>query len=300
MGIGCWCSHQRDRARLRRAALSVADAQASRAEQVLALLHWVHRNGDTAKNEEFFAFRRLGATAVQVLDRGGDCADKSRLLTSLLREAGIPASVALCFDARSGFPAHTLVEARTGPDTYMLVDPAFDLYFPKPDNAGYYDLLDLRRDPGIVTRRVAALRSQRPPGPSALPYYLRASASYGTASTINWNKNAALRWLHDRLRSILGENVDRLPRPVLMEEPKLALATLGFVIGALVALGLAWRRRRSMVSSRSQRAAAASDVARAGRARLSDVTNALESSMQPVDKQSVDYRKLPPTCAPGP
>ncbi len=230
------------------------DPQASRAEQVLALLHWVHGNGDTAKNEQFFAFRRLGATAVQILDRGGDCADKSRLLTSLLHEIGISASAALCFDAHSGLPAHTLVEARTGPATYMLVDPSFDLYFPTPDDTGYYDLLDLRHDPGIVARRVAALRSQRPLGPNTLPYYLRASASYGTASTFHWNKNAALRWLHDRLRSILGENVDRLPRPILMETPKLTLAAVGFVTGTLAAMalvGMIRSRRRGIVSSRS-------------------------------------------------
>lgn len=243
----CWGSYRADLARLRKVAGTVVDQQIAPSQQVLALLHWVHQNGGTARNQDYFVLPRLRATAVQVLQGGGDCADKSRLLASLLREVGIPSSMAMCFDAGSGMPVHTLVEARTGPGSYMLVDPAYDLYFPKPDGRSYYDLLDLRRDPVILTRRVAALRSEMPPGNNSLPFYLRASAPYETASTVNWNRNTLLSWCHDWLQSWLGDAVYRIPRPVILEAPKLFLATACLLMGASIGIGLgllSWRRRR--------------------------------------------------------
>jgi len=229
----CWNSYGQDRAALRQVVRQVVSADAPPAQRVLALLHWVHALEGTRRNERYFGWRRLRATPVQVLSDGGDCADKSRLLAAALRESGIPATMALCLDRPGGTPAHTLVEATIGPGEYMVVDPAFDLYLPREDGSGTYDLLDLRREPELVDRRVAAVRAALPPQKRPASFYLRSAAAYDTAMTLNWNKNRVMRWLHDALKSSYGEQMYRVPRPRFLEEPKLAVAASGLLFACL-------------------------------------------------------------------
>lgn len=236
--VACFVAFRADGAELRRAAQAVTAGTADDAERVLLLLDWVWRRGGTARNEEYFLFRGQRATPRQIMARGGDCADKSRLLCALLREIGLGASPALCFDAQGGAAAHTIVEARLNDGTFMAVDPAFGLYFPRETGNGYYGLLDLRRDRDIVDRRVAALVRHGHHGHDV--YYLRSSADYATARTINWERNVVTRAVFPILKLIWGNDAHRLPRPVLLEDPQWSAALLALA-GALAAGLGAWR-----------------------------------------------------------
>ena len=202
---------------------------------MLALLHRVHRITITHKNKGFFVLRRQRATPIQVLRGGGDCADKSRLLSSLLREVGIPATMVMCFDPQTQRPSHTFVEAQIGSDAHMVVDPAYNLYFPKPDSAGYYGLLELRRDPSILPRQLDALCAVLPRS-APVHQYNRRQASYDRACSINWDKNAMTRFARLLLSSRLGDAIHRLPRPILLEEPKVFVAVSCLVLGLAVLL----------------------------------------------------------------
>ena len=260
----CFVAYQQDSSQLRVAAREIIADANSPAQRVLALLHWVHENGGTGQNESFFVLPELRATPLQVLETGGDCADKSRLLCALLREVEIPATAAMCFDAPSGMPTHTIVEAQPEEGVYMVVDPAYDLYFPRDDPPGYYDLLGLRRDPDLVSRRVAELFSAGPPGNEAELYYLRPSTTYAYVSTINWNKNGLLRLVQRPLRRWYGDEVYRLPRPVLLEEPKLFVAAatlLPGLVSLLILGGAAYAKRHGRrPSERSRRRIALGSV----------------------------------------
>ncbi len=244
----CYVSYRQDGARLREAAIIVTADASSPEDKVLALLHWVHRITGTRKNEGFFVLPGQRATPIQVMRGGGDCADKSRLLSSLLREVGVPATMVMCFDPQTQRPSHTFVEAQLGSGGHMVVDPAYDLYFPKPGAAGYYGLLELRHDPTILPRRLDALCSVLPSS-APVHQYNRRQAVYTMAGSINWGKNAITRFARLLLSPRLGDAIHRLPRPMPLEEPKMFVAVICFVIGTMALLipGLTTRltRRRT-------------------------------------------------------
>ncbi|MDO8630188.1 MAG: transglutaminase-like domain-containing protein [Phycisphaerales bacterium] len=216
--------------KLCRIAEQVAPSGESPSRRVLALADWVYRNKGFHENDRYFVLPRLRATPMQVLAGGGDCADKSRLLTALLREVGIASTMLMCFDPRSGAPTHTVVEAHIENGSYMVVDPVYRLWFPRPNGQGYYDLLDLRNDPNILELRLDELLAVAPRR-NPLWSYNRESAVYDHAASINWNKNAFTRLLHDQIRVGSGDGVYRFPRPLVLEEPKL------FVAAALTGMG---------------------------------------------------------------
>jgi len=218
--------------KLCRIAEQAAPSGESPSQRVLALADWVYHHEGFRENDRYFVLPQLRATSVQVLAGGGDCADKSRLLTALLREVDIASTMVMCFDRRSGAPTHTVVEAHIENGWYMVVDPVYRLWFPRPNGQGYYDLLDLRIDPTILELRLDELLAVAPRR-SPLWSYNRESAVYDHAASINWNKNAFTRLLHHWIRAGSGDGVYRFPRPLVLEEPKL------FVAAALTGLGCA-------------------------------------------------------------
>ena len=243
----CYGSYRADRARLRAVANELTADVVSPSGRVLTLLDWVYHNGGFTSNDSYFLFRRLGATPVKVLEGGGDCADKSRLLSALLREVGVPSTMVMCFDVASGKPTHTVVEARIGPRYYMVVDPVYDLYFPRGDSTGFHGLLDLRGDSKILPKRLDELIAVR--GRSPILAYNRALGVYDRASSINWGKNRLTRLTHGLLISMWGDDVYRLRRPLVLEEPKLAVASGGLVVcGVVLLFGVAARRRSRRVA----------------------------------------------------
>ncbi|MBU0718904.1 MAG: transglutaminase-like domain-containing protein [Planctomycetes bacterium] len=250
--MACYMSYRVDRATLHAVAENIIAGTSAPDERVLHMLHFVHRIQGTRKNPGAFLLPKLGATPRDVLEHGGDCADRSRLLCALLREVHISATPAMCFDAHTGLPNHTVVEAQLAAGVYMIVDPTYDLYFPAPDRQGYYDLLDLRRDPTIVARRVEELCKTNPPAQETDRYYLSAFTGYSQPSTYNWNRNVLLRFVRASLSTWFGDAVYRLPRLVIFEEPKLFVGGLSLLPGVIVLLALirpGLGRRRAGVGS---------------------------------------------------
>lgn len=250
--VAAFVCYRRDDSRLRVAALSAINDERSAEDRALTLMHWVHHHTATAKTNDYFVVPSLGATPMQVLSHGGDCADRSRLLTAMLRSMNIAATMALCFDKETGRPSHTVVEAQVGPDAYMVLDPAYKLSFPKPDASGHFGLLDLRRDPAILARRVNK-RCDEIPRYRPIHWYDRRRASYHQASTFNWNRNAITRMAHDLLWIWMQDDVYRIRRPVIIESPQLAVSALSATT-ATFALASIWvLDRRSIRKSKSAR-----------------------------------------------
>jgi hypothetical protein len=144
----------------------------------------------------------------QVMEQGGDCADRSRLVIRMLRQHGIEASKwALYTKEMKSVHAVVELEAETGK---MVADPDFGLWFPR-SNGGYYSIRDLRQSPKILRDRIQSLVEQgiRP-----------------------W----AVTWpLYKVLSVIMGPSVDDLQRPAFVEAPQLMVVIIAGVIqGGLV------------------------------------------------------------------
>jgi hypothetical protein len=165
----------------------------------------------------FFSFLR--PTPLQVIENGGDCADRSRLVIALLRRRGISASKWALYNPK-GESVHAVVQAdvETGE---MVADPLFGIWFPKPDG-GYYDIAELRGDPNILAQRVRALRAEGlEPGADHLEGYNFSEYAYTNARTINWKKSPLMFLTYRLLRKLMGTRVDELHRPAFVEEPPL-------------------------------------------------------------------------------
>lgn len=226
-----------DRAELRATARDVTTGCRDDADRVLALLHWVHAHHGTTRNPAHFLWSKLRATPVQVLGRGGDCADKSRLLAAMARELSMRATLAMCVDKPGGRPVHTVVDVMLADGSTMLVDPAFELSFPRGGGATasggrgqYFSLADLRREPDLLIERLNRLRAERP-WPALVHFYDERRIGYAGATTINWDKNLAVRAIGNVMEGVMGERLYALPRPWFLEEPKafvaLAVVTIG-------------------------------------------------------------------------
>ena len=238
----CFAAYRVDGYVLRTVATTLTAPLANPDEKALALNHWIHAHLPTARNRGRFGWSRLRATPVQVLDGGGDCADKSRLLSAMLRGIGIPSTMAMLFDPKTGNPTHTIVEARVDENEYMVLDPSFDLSFPNATHDGYLGLIDLRRDPGALHRRLAELQSTHV-WPALCYFYPESYAPYDRASTVNWNKNVATRWLGGALFARAGDDIYHWARPVVLEEPKLLAGLISLVLaGTLLITGRFARR----------------------------------------------------------
>lgn len=238
----CYASYRLDCRELRAAAEPLVIDMHTTHERVLSMLHWVHANLRTSENDRFFLWRGLRATPLQVLHGGGDCADKSRLLSAMLRQIGIPATMIMCFDSQTLAPTHTVVCAFFDSKNTMVVDPAYGLSFPRPDAGGYFGLQALRNDSSILVRRLAELRRDSPSSHPVHSYNAQVS-SYQFASSVNWNKNSLTRSLHDALYPLAGEMLYSWPRPLFVEEPKLLVSMMACA-AALAALAVSRVLRR--------------------------------------------------------
>lgn len=185
----------------------------------------------------------------QVLEQGGDCGDKSRLVIRLLRLHGIEASKWALY-TREMKSVHAVVEleAETGK---MVVDPDYGLWFPRPDG-GYYDIKELRQSPSILQGRIQTLvREGVRPGSIDLKSYPIDEYTYQYAKSINWEK-WVLTWpLYKILRVIMGTGLDNLQRPVFVEAPQLMVVIIAGVmqVGLMVLYGGIRIRRRKKYDS---------------------------------------------------
>jgi hypothetical protein len=190
----------------------------------------------------------LRPTARQVIEDGGDCADRARLLIVLLRAHGVEAHKVALYDT-AGEPDHAVVEAQTeeGP---MAVDALYSMYFPR-ESGGFYSIAEIARNESIVTARLAEMRrADRAFEAYPLGRYIY---DWQWPRTINWDKTWWMHASYRVLRVAIGPSVDRMPRPYLVEEPVLmaicaVFVLQGIVLAWLMMIALTERRRRSRSS----------------------------------------------------
>jgi hypothetical protein len=195
-------------------------------------------------NDSYFLlpiFRPLRPTAAQVIENGGDCADRSRLVITLLNLRGIHATKWALYNA-NGESKHAVVEADVESGK-MVLDPLFGIWFPKQDG-GYFGIRELRQDPNILLERLKELRAEKvSPGADRLELYPTNDYIYANARTINWTKTATMRDTFSILHRMLGDRAYALPRPGFVEEPALmVIYGLGVLEVFLILLWLVMRR----------------------------------------------------------
>ena len=173
-------------------------------------------------NDSYFllpTFSVLRSMPRQVMEQGGDCADRSRLVIRMLRLHGIEASKwALYTKEMKSVHAVVELEAEGGK---MVADPLYGLWFPRPDG-GYYDIKELRQSPSILQGRVQTLvREGMRPGSSDLKSYPIDEYTYQYAKSINWEKWVVTWSLYKALSIIMGPSADDLQRPAFVEAPQI-------------------------------------------------------------------------------
>jgi hypothetical protein len=199
---------------------------------VHAINDWVYHHRGFSKNEHYFIAPMLGPTPVQVLEAGGDCADKSRLVAAMLNELNIRAGLVMLSPCpRCGF-IHTVVEAQSE-NGRMVVDPVWNVDYPTATGRflGVHDLAGTN----FGQQRIAELQRQR--GTTDKIAQMPASeATFDHAVAINWDKNAMTRVVAEALK-FLGYSPETMFRPRFLEDPKLALLLLVGCIGIAVIAG---------------------------------------------------------------
>lgn len=246
--LGLFLSAREDDRVLREQALQVTAGHGKLGDKIAALNSWVYRNQGFAKNANYFWWPKLGPTPRQIFEGGGDCADKSRLLSAMLDEIGIDSSLAMQYPCPDCQPVHTIVLAETEQGV-TAVDPVYDIAFPD-DEGGWHDVAALSRDEQVLRERLAELRRLRGAG-DKIAKYDEETHHFRHATTLNWNKNDALRTVAGWLRGA-GLMPQYMFRPRLMEDPKYALGT-GFGAAAvpLAFLGGVMRVRRRRMRIRA-------------------------------------------------
>ena len=229
LGIAAYLSWASDRAILREVALRETERYDNVPQRIRALNSWVYRNRGFAKNANYFALARLGPTPVQVLQYGGDCSDKSRLLSALLAEIEIDSTLAMLYPCETCPAGHTVVEARYE-DGAIVLDPVYDIDFPD-SSGGFLSLDNLSIDHASLVARIHELRSARGPGDKINGYGYE-DHSYRYVRTINWSKNWMTR-LVGRGLEILGFDPFLVRRPHLLEDPKRFLSIASFLLTSM-------------------------------------------------------------------
>jgi hypothetical protein len=217
-------------------------------EKIITINHWVYRNQGFAPNDRYFLIPDLGPTPIQVLESGGDCGDKSRLVSAMLRQLGIASGLVQIFPCRDCSPIHTVVEAEYEGGR-MVVDPIWDVDYPSGDAR----FLGVEKLAGSSRGRehIADLQSWRGAW-DKIQMMPSADATFDYALGVNWQKNTLSRSTAIALR-LLGYAPEHLLRPHFFEDPKLALVlSLLAIAGAFVVVelalflavpGLIWRLR---------------------------------------------------------
>lgn len=204
-------------------------------QDIVRLNELVYSTGGFAKNDSYFLFPALGPTPVQIMQKGGDCSDKSRLLASILDELNIPATLVMLAPCDSCPFGHTVVEAQTKQGT-IVVDPVYNISFPSSDGH-YHGIQNLRDNSSILQARLDELILQRGPNDKIAYYRLGPDGMhYSYPVTINWNKNSLTQFIGSLLTNYVDEP-SLIYRPRWLEDPKLLIAGL-LVIISICSLGL--------------------------------------------------------------
>lgn len=227
--VGIWLSWVNDNAILRENAVAVTAGLTNDSTKISAINHWVYLNQGFTKNERFFLVPALGPTPNQVLESGGDCGDKSRLVSAMLWQLRINSGLAQIFPCRDCGPIHVVVEAEYEAGR-MVVDPIWDVDYPTGDGRflGIQELSGTRRGREHVAdlqwRRGASEKIQSMP---------ESEATFDFAVAINWERNAFSHAVAFGL-GLLEYDPAHLLRPHFLEDPKLALALVLFISAGML------------------------------------------------------------------
>jgi Transglutaminase-like superfamily len=233
--IGVWSSRVGDSAILRARALDITAGLTSTSAQISAINDWVYHNKGFGKNRQYFLIPALGPTPLQIMQSGGDCSDKSRLVSAMLSEIGIDSGLVMIYPCQHCGPIHTVVEARDE-SGYMVVDPVWGVDYP----SGAGGFLGMRELAGTRLGRehIADLQRQSATG-AKIRKMPAAEATFDYAVAMNWDKNFVTRAVAYALK-LLGYAPERALRPQMLEDPKLALTLfLAAAAAGLVGLGAA-------------------------------------------------------------
>jgi len=230
--ISLYFNWQQDNAVLRRQALAITGHLDSDSARIRAVNDWVYHNKGFDPNDQYFVVSALGPTPIQVMARGGFCADKSRLVAAILHSIGIDAGLVMISPCLYCGFIHTVVEARYEGGR-MVVDPTWNVDYPTGGGRflGVTDLSGTNRG----QERVAELRHQRP-ATDKIQNMPEADATFEYAVAMNWDKNLVTRSVAAALR-VMGYQPETLLRPRLLEDPKLFL--ISFLLGVATTMALA-------------------------------------------------------------
>lgn len=221
--LALWAKYLLDNKRLFAFSQKYVAAWDTPAEKVVKLTEMIRHNVRTKRNPGYLGlpvFRFMRATPCQVTESGGDCSDKARLLIAMLRLHGVRASKVALYDDK-GKPRHAIVEAHIGNGEKMAVDAIYGMYFPKPDG-GFYSVSDISNDEQLLRQRVKALAAKDTKRPYLATYPFH-KYIYRQPRSINWDKSIFTRWMYRTLHGLIGERVNKLERPYLVERPALML-----------------------------------------------------------------------------
>jgi hypothetical protein len=242
-------SRSRDTAVFRDVIAREIEAPVGTGQFVAELTAWVYAKEGFAKNHSHFLWPALGATPMQIFQEGGDCADKSRLLSAMLGAAGIESSLVMLQPCQSCEPTHTVVHAYVNGDT-VLADPVYNVVWPD-DAGGYLDARDLSRNPDELADRLAELRHKRGPK-DKINFYSSDEMQYAFPKTINWDASPILSLAGDAVGLFVDDKY-LVFRPRFLEDPKLFLKLAALGAAAFFALLLALlRMREDRIAVRSQ------------------------------------------------
>ena len=224
-------SRMNDMSKLALIAHNVTRHLVKNSEKIIYVNEWVYNNKGFAKNQRYFLLPFLGPSPIDVLEYGGDCADKSRLLSAMLKTLGIPSTLVMLFPCDSCEATHTVVEAKYE-NGWMVVDPVYNLYFPGLKGR-FMGVKELSKDPAILKSRIRELQRIRKM-PDKINYYDYNEDHYLYAKTINWDKNSLTRLLFQIIRIFINDPY-RMLRPNILEDPKLFLSTSFLVVSFFAA-----------------------------------------------------------------
>lgn len=187
--------------------------------RIVAVNDWVYHHQGFGKNSSHFLVPALGPTPIQVLERGGDCADKSRLVAAMLNELGIDAGLVMISPCPHCDFIHTVVEARYEGGS-MVVDPTWNIDYPA-GGGRYFGVRDLAWT-NRGEERVVELQHQRGEM-DKIGTMPAMEARFEYAVAMNWDKNVLTHIAAETMR-LLGHRPETMFRPRVLEDPKLALS----------------------------------------------------------------------------
>lgn len=235
-----------DRARLRAVAEAATAGARTEQERLVKLVDWVYHNQGFKKNRSYFLWRKLDATPIQVLERGGDCEDKSKLTATLLRELGVRSTLSMISPCPECPAGHTVAVVQTA-SGWTPVDSVYNITFPEPQGR-FTPIERLRSDPMLQVRRLAELKAERGPRDKINHFSIRQDP-FTYATTVNWDKNPLTRAVASVIRMTGGEPW-RTPRPLFLDDPKQFFMIAFLCVGlGLAVLGLILRPRVAAVQN---------------------------------------------------